>query len=283
MTLKELLTKGEDLLAQAGKDSPRYDARALYMFLTGLDNTGLIMAQREDVAQNTQARYLSLIQQRASGIPLQHITGHQGFMDLELKVGPEVLIPRPETELLVEEALRVLREEYDAADAPAPEVLDICTGSGAIGLSVKKHFPKAQVTLSDISDGALQTAEANAELNGLKVEILKSDMFKALEGRNFHMILCNPPYITDREIETLTSEVREHEPMIALSGGADGLDFYRILAEEAPKHLNCGGRLMMEIGYDQGETVPALMRNLGDTRVLKDLNGLDRVVIVHRR
>ena len=283
MTLKELLTKGEDLLAQAGKDSPRYDARALYMFLTGLDNTGLIMAQREDVAQNTQARYLSLIQQRASGIPLQHITGHQGFMDLYLKVGPEVLIPRPETELLVEEALRVLREEYDAADAPAPEVLDICTGSGAIGLSVKKHFPKAQVTLSDISDGALQTAEANAELNGLKVEILKSDMFKALEGRNFHMILCNPPYITDREIETLTSEVREHEPMIALSGGADGLDFYRILAEEAPKHLNCGGRLMMEIGYDQGETVPELMKDLGETRVMKDLNGLDRVVIVHRR
>ena len=283
MTLKELLTKGEDLLAQAGKDSPRYDARALYMFLTGLDNAGLIMAQREDVAQNTQARYLSLIQERASGIPLQHITGHQGFMDLDLKVGPEVLIPRPETELLVEEALRVLREEYDAADAPAPEVLDICTGSGAIGLSVKKHFPKAQVTLSDISDGALQTAEANAELNGLKVTILKSDMFKALEGRNFHMILCNPPYITDREIETLTSEVREHEPMIALSGGADGLDFYRILAEEAPKHLNCGGQLMMEIGYDQGESVPALMRNLGDTRVLKDLNGLDRVVIVHRR
>lgn len=283
MTLKELLTKGEDLLAQAGKDSPRYDARALYMFLTGLDNTGLIMAQREDVAQNIQARYLSLIQERASGIPLQHITGHQGFMDLDLKVGPEVLIPRPETELLVEEALRVLREEYDAADAPAPEVLDICTGSGAIGLSVKKHFPKAQVTLSDISDGALQTAEANAELNGLKVEILKSDMFKALEGRNFHMILCNPPYITDREIETLTEEVREHEPMIALSGGTDGLDFYRILAEEAPKHLNCDGRLIMEIGYDQGETVPALMRNLGDTMVLKDLNGLDRVVIVHRR
>ena len=283
MTLKELLTKGEDLLARAGKDSPRYDARALYMFLTGLDNTGLIMAQREDVAQNTQARYLSLIQQRASGIPLQHITGHQGFMDLDLKVGPEVLIPRPETELLVEEALRVLREEYDAADASAPEVLDICSGSGAIGLSVKKHFPKAEVTLSDISDGALQTAEANAELNGLKVEILKSDMFKALEGRNFHMILCNPPYITDREIETLTSEVREHEPMIALSGGTDGLDFYRILAEEAPKHLNCGGRLMMEIGYDQGETVPELMKDLGETRVMKDLNGLDRVVIVHRR
>ena len=283
MTLKELLTKGEDLLTRAGKDSPKYDARALYMFLTGLDNTGLIMAQREDVAQNIQARYLSLIQERASGIPLQHITGHQGFMDLDLKVGPEVLIPRPETELLVEEALRVLREEYDAADAPAPEILDICTGSGAIGLSVKKHFPKAQVTLSDISDGALQTAEANAELNGLKVTILKSDMFKALEGRSFHMILCNPPYITDREIETLTEEVREHEPMIALSGGADGLDFYRILAEEAPKHLNRGGRLMMEIGYDQGETVPELMRNLGDTRVLKDLNGLDRVVIVHRR
>ncbi len=283
MTLKELLTKGEDLLTRAGKDSPRYDARALYMFLTGLDNIGLIMAQREDVAQNIQARYLSLIQQRASGIPLQHITGHQGFMDLDLKVGPEVLIPRPETELLVEEALKVLREEYDAADAPAPEVLDICTGSGAIGLSVKKHFPKAQVTLSDISDGALQTAETNAELNELKVTILKSDMFKALEGRNFHMILCNPPYITDREIETLTEEVREHEPMIALSGGADGLDFYRILAEEAPKHLNRGGRLMMEIGYDQGETVPELMKDLGETRVMKDLNGLDRMVTVRIR
>ncbi len=283
MIAKDLMSKGENILAEAGRANVRFDSRALFMYVTGLDNAGLLMSQREEVSSGTYEAYMELIRRRAAGEPLQHITGEQGFMGLTFRVGPSVLIPRPETELLVEEALEILRSEYGKDEAAAPGILDICTGSGAIGIAVKKLFPEAEVTLSDISAEALETAGVNAELNGCEAEILKSDMFTCLEGRTFHMILCNPPYISDAEIETLDEEVRDHEPRTALSGGADGLDFYRIIARDAADHLEAGGWLLMEIGYDQGESVPALMRNLGDTRVLKDLNGLDRVVIVHRR
>ncbi len=283
MIAKDLMSKGENILAEAGRANAHFDSRALFMSVTGLDNTGLLMSQREQVDYGTCEAYMELIRRRAAGEPLQHITGEQGFMGLTFRVGPSVLIPRPETELLVEEALEILRSEYGKDEAATPGILDICTGSGAIGISVKKHFPEAEVTLSDISAEALETAGVNAGLNECKVELVESDMFSALEDRVFHMILCNPPYISDAEIETLDEEVRDHEPRTALSGGADGLDFYRIIARDAADHLEAGGWLLMEIGSDQGESVPALMRNLGDTRVLKDLNGLDRVVIVHRR
>ncbi|MCR5182306.1 MAG: peptide chain release factor N(5)-glutamine methyltransferase [Clostridia bacterium] len=277
------MSKGENILAEAGRANARFDSRTLFMSVTGLDNTGLLMSQREQVSSGTYEAYMELIHRRAAGEPLQHITGEQGFMGLTFKVGPSVLIPRPETELLVEEALEILRSEYGKDEAAAPGILDICTGSGAIGIAVKKLLPEAEVTLSDISAEALETAGVNAGLNECKVELVESDMFSALEGREFHMILCNPPYISDAEIETLDEEVRDHEPRTALSGGTDGLDFYRIIAREAADHIEAGGWLLMEIGYDQGESVPALMQNMGDTRVLKDLNGLDRVVIVHRR
>ncbi len=308
MTAKDLLAKGEEILEQAGKDSARHESRALYMFMTGLDSAAFLMGKRDPVDTETCGEFLKLVQRRAAGEPLQHITGEQGFMGLTFRVDPSVLIPRPETELLVEQALEILESEFGVAggaqtqaqqdtcraqartpqnaggaqtQAQAPKVLDICTGSGAIGISVKKHFPEAEVILSDISPAALVVAAANAELNGCETEIVRSDMFNALEGRVFHMILCNPPYISDAEIETLTEEVRDHEPRTALSGGEDGLDFYRIIAREAAGHLASGGWLLMEIGYDQGETVPALMADMGDVRVLKDLNGLDRVVTVH--
>lgn len=283
MTAKDLMSKGENILAEAGRANARFDSRVLFMSVTGLDNTGLLMSQREEVDSGTCEAYMELIRRRAAGEPLQHITGEQGFMGLTFKVDPSVLIPRPETELLVEEALEILRSEYGKDEAAAPGILDICTGSGAIGIAVKKLFPEAEVTLSDISAEALETAGVNAGLNECKVELVESDMFSALEGRVFHMILCNPPYISDAEIETLDEEVRDHEPRTALSGGSDGLDFYRIIARDAADHIEAGGWLLMEIGYDQGESVPALMQNMGDTRVLKDLNGLDRVVIVHRR
>ena len=281
MTVRELLAKGEDILRDSGRDSARHDARELYKFMKDLDESALIMSQRDQVDPDSEEEYLELIKRRAEGTPLQHITGEQGFMGLSFKVSPDVLIPRPETELLVEEALRVLKEEYGGE--AAPRVLDICTGSGAIGIAVKKLYPKAVVTLSDVSESALEMARTNADLNDCEVEIVSSDMFDALHGRVFDMILCNPPYIPETEIETLTEEVKGHEPRTALAGGADGLDFYRILAVEAPDHLTPNGWLIMEIGYDQGGTVPELMEHMGEVGVLKDLNGLDRVVEVHRK
>lgn len=283
MTLRELLTKGEDILRGAAKDNPRFDARALYKFMKNIDDAGLLMAQRDQVSPEDAEEYLNLISRRAEGVPLQHITGCQGFMGLNFRVSPAVLIPRPETEVLVEEAMGILRENFGDGTGPVPEVLDLCTGSGAIGISVKKYCPQAKVTLSDISEEALEIAQLNAELNCCSVETVQSDMFSKLEGMTFDMILCNPPYISDQELETLATEVRDHDPRMALAGGPDGLDFYRILAGEAGAHLAPGGWLLMEIGYDQGETVPELMKGLGEARVLRDLNGLSRVVVVRKK
>ena len=283
MTLKELLTKGEEILSGAAKDNARFDARALYKFMKGLDDAGLLMAWRDQVSPEDRDTYLDLIDRRAQGIPLQHITGRQGFMGLDFNVDQSVLIPRPETELLAEEALRILNDEFAGGEPHVPKVLDICTGSGAIGIAVGKLFPMAEVTMTDVSEDALKVARTNAGLNEVDAEIIRSDMFGDLKGRVFDMILCNPPYITDREIETLATEVRDHEPRAALAGGPDGLDFYRILVREAGDHLSPGGWLLMEIGYDQGESVPELMRELGEADVLRDLNGLDRVVKVRKK
>ena len=281
MNVKELLTKGEDILREAGKDSPRHESRALYMFMKGLENTALLMSQRNQVGPETEEEYLELVEKRAEGTPLQHITGEQGFMGLNFMVNPSVLIPRPETEVLVEEALRILKENYGGENggATAPRVLDLCTGSGAIGISVKKHFPKAEVTLSDVSAAALDTAWLNTKLNECRAELVESDMFGALEGRDFDMILCNPPYISDAEIETLTEEVKDHEPRTALSGGADGLDFYRRIANDWRAHINPGGAMLLEVGAGEAAAVADMFRGF-KTVIIKDLCGAERVVTV---
>ena len=273
MTIRELITIGEEKLKSAGIHDYANDARELLSLATGRDRTGLIMYINSEVANETAQRYYDLLMERAGRTPLQHITGEQEFMGYRFKVTKDVLVPRFDTELLVEEAAK--RAILGA------KILDLCTGSGIIGIALKKMCFGAEVTLTDVSDEALSVAAENAELNKADVKIIKSDMFGSLDPKEkFTLIVSNPPYIPAEEIENLDPEVKDHDPRLALDGGEDGLDFYRIIASEAPKYLTAGGQVLLEIGHDQGETVPALLKAAGfrDIEVLKDLSGNDRVV-----
>ena len=273
MTIRELITIGEEKLKSAGIHDYANDARELLSLATGRDRTGLIMYINSEVANETAQRYYDLLMERAGRTPLQHITGEQEFMGYRFKVTKDVLVPRFDTELLVEEAAK--RAILGA------KILDLCTGSGIIGIALKKMCFGAEVTLTDVSDEALAVAAENAELNKADVKIIKSDMFGSLDPKEkFTLIVSNPPYIPAEEIENLDPEVKDHDPRLALDGGEDGLDFYRIIASEAPKYLTAGGQVLLEIGHNQGETVTVLLKAAGfrDIEVLKDLSGNDRVV-----
>ncbi len=237
----------------------------------------------------TEEKYMELIRRRAERIPLQHITGVQEFMGYTFKVNPHVLIPRQDTETLVTEAAKTIqstpreklsffeklkgRKEWD--------VLDLCCGSGAVGISLAKICSNVKVTATDISAEAVETAEANAEDLRVKVRFLTGDMFEPVKGRKFDMIVSNPPYIRTNMISILQEEVKDHEPLNALDGGRDGLDFYRTIVEKAADFLKPEGFLLVEIGHDQGEDLRKMLKDSGKYSpavVIKDLPGRDRVV-----
>ena len=291
LPLKELIKIGENQLADAGVADAAIDAKLLYRYVDKLDAVGLMMHWQDILPDNTCEEFLDLVARRAAGEPLQYITGTQEFMGLEFKVNPSVLIPRQDTETMVEDAIELIekgtvRGETYAKAGALKDVLDLCCGSGAIGVSIAKLCSKTKVTCSDISEDALNVAKENAKSNSAKVKFEKSDLFEAFSGglgkKKFDLIISNPPYIKSEVISTLQTEVKDHEPMMALDGGEDGLDFYRLIAEKAPDHLSKDGMLMMEIGHDQGEDV---CRLLEDTErfekvvCLKDLAGRDRIVI----
>ena len=292
LPLKELITIGENQLREAGiMDSVR-DAKDLYCYLDKLDAVGLMMHWQDILPDNTCEAYFDLVARRASGEPMQYITGVQEFMGLTFNVNPSVLIPRQDTETMVEDALEVLqkgtlRGEAFVEKPNFKDVLDLCTGSGAIGVSIAKLNGNVKVTCSDLSEKALETAKGNAVLNGLKsVKFEQGDLFEPFCGKlgkkKFDFIISNPPYIESEVIPTLQTEVKDHEPMMALDGGEDGLDFYRQIAIEAPNHLKKGGVLMMEIGYNQGEEVCKLLEEsekFEKVQCLKDLAHKDRIVV----
>ena len=292
LPLKELITIGQNQLKEAGIMDSARDAKDLYCFLDKLDAVGLMMHWQDVLADNTCEAYFELIERRASGEPIQYITGVQEFMGLTFNVNPNVLIPRQDTETMVEDALEVLqkgtlRGESFVEKPNFKDVLDLCTGSGAIGVSIAKLNGNVKVTCSDLSEKALETAKGNAIANGLKsVKFEQGDLFAPFCGKlgkkKFDFIISNPPYIESEVIPTLQTEVKDHEPMMALDGGVDGLDFYRQIALEAPNHLKKGGVLMMEIGYNQGEAVCQLLEEsekFQKVLCLKDLAHKDRIVV----
>ena len=292
LPLKELITIGQNQLKEAGIMDSARDAKDLYCFLDKLDAVGLMMHWQDVLADNTCEAYFELIERRASGEPMQYITGVQEFMGLTFNVNPNVLIPRQDTETMVEDALEVLqkgtlRGESFVEKSNFKDVLDLCTGSGAIGVSIAKLNGNVKVTCSDLSEKALETAKGNAIANGLKsVKFEQGDLFAPFCGKlgkkKFDFIISNPPYIESEVIPTLQTEVKDHEPMMALDGGVDGLDFYKRIAEEAPNHLKKGGVLMMEIGYNQGEAVCQLLEEsekFQKVLCLKDLAHKDRIVV----
>ncbi len=293
LPLKEIVRIGKKRLEDCGVADSERDAKLLYCHQAKISEAGLVMRWTDVLQDNQCEAYFDLIEKRAARIPLQHITGEQEFMGLKFKVSPDVLVPRQDTETMVEDALEYIKkgtlrgESYGSGKKFGGEILDLCTGSGAIGVSLAKLGEGVKVTCSDISDRALETAASNAGLNQVKsVKFIKSDMLENLKGtfgkKKFDMIISNPPYIEREVIKTLEPEVRDHEPNMALDGGEDGLDFYRIIAEKAADHLKKDGILMLEIGYNQREAVKDLLRESDrfDRIVgLTDLAGQDRIVV----
>ncbi len=271
MTLEETLSYGRRQLQEAGIADAALDAWYLLEYIGKFDKSYYYLHGREEIDEEVLQNYQVLVKKRAERVPLQYITGVQMFMGLEFKVNPYVLIPRQDTETLVEAALAVCK--------PGMRVLDLCTGSGCILISLL-HLVEGLVGVgSDISKQALLVARENAKANDVDAEWVRSDLFSTISG-NFDVIVSNPPYIPSRDIDTLMPEVRDFEPVEAMDGHEDGLFFYDRILEECHGFLNPGGYLMFEIGYDQGEAVSERMRQAGflDVQVIRDLCGNNRVV-----
>ena len=266
-------------------ENGKNEARIIMSYATGLGTTELITRAKELMRDEDFHEFERRIYARIEGLPLQYIVGMQEFMGLPFRVNKSVLIPRLDTEIVAEQVLNIM----ESKDLQNGEVLDLCTGSGAIGVTVASKMPEATVTMTDISEDALRTAMGNAGLNGVnrRCIFLLGDMFDAVpEDKTYDIIVCNPPYIKSDVIDTLDVEVRDHEPRIALDGGADGLDFYRVIANEASMHLRSGGMLVLEIGCDQAVDVKRLLNRASTyypARVVRDLAKLDRVIIAERR
>ena len=281
MTYEKLLAQATDRLIMAGVTDAQLDAWYLLEDTFGISRADYFLKKRE-CPELIPGCWEDRLKLRCDRMPLAYVLGYTEFMGLRFHVEPGVLVPRQDTETLVEWVLKAEGEANAEISARTLSLLDMCTGSGCIGLSLAK-LGGYSVTLSDLSPRAIHVSRINR--GGLdleeQVEICRGDLFEALpEGKRFDVIVSNPPYIETAVIEDLQEEVRDHEPRMALDGMEDGLFFYRKLAKEAPQWLTPGGRIYLEIGYDQGESVPALLQAAGfvDVTVKKDLAGNDRVV-----
>lgn len=278
MTYRECYEAGRTALAEAGILEAELDARLLLEYVCHTDRNTLLVHGEREVTDEERPRYQDLIIKRAERVPLQHLTGIQEFMGLSFQVNEHVLIPRQDTEILVEEVLRHLHDGM--------RVLDMCTGSGCILISLLHYSNDCSGVGVDLSEAALEVARENAgqllQTSGDKSKDIlfqRSNLFEKVEGQ-FEIIVSNPPYIESEVIESLMPEVRLHEPLLALDGGEDGLDFYREIVRGSRTHLTGGGMLFFEIGYNQGKAVRVLLEQSGFTAVeiVQDYAGLDRVV-----
>lgn len=271
-TVSQLIAEGAQRLAQAGVDTPRLDAELLLADLLGVGRAYLYAHPEEAVREEMEREWRSRLQRRERREPLAYILGRAEFYGLELTVTRDVLVPRPETEVLVQAVL---------AKQPTL-VADIGTGSGCIAVAVAVHLPQAQVWATDLSEAALRIARENAQRHGVaeRVHFLQGDLLQPLLGQRFEVIACNPPYVAESERLRLQPEVREWEPPLALFAGHDPLHFHRRLAAEAHFHLREGGWLAMEVGLGQAEAVAALLEEAGyhPVQVHHDLLGVGRVV-----
>ena len=295
MRLLDLLRRSTDCLEAAGIDEAFADAELLVFHAANMDRIDAYVNNPE-VKSSDSAKVRRLLQRRLKGEPIQYIVGQIEFLGLTIKVGRGVLIPRPETELLVEEAIKaVMRNKISVASKEknalrvtqraSQSVLDLCTGSGCIALSLAKEFPDAEVYGTDLSKEALVYAKKNAKANDIKnVTFLQGSLFEPVKGKAYDLITANPPYIRRSELETLQREIRDWEPISALDGGEDGMDFYRTILSSADQFLNPGGSLFLELGYDQAEAVKKVAKRQGflDLAVINDYAGIGRILAVRR-
>ncbi len=270
MTYSELMADGVRQLTEAGFSEARTDVRALLFHTCGMDFMSFLRDGSLQASAEQEECFRAMLAKRMNHVPVQYMIGEQEFCGLRFLVRPGVLIPRPETELLAEAVFK---------DASGKRVLDLCTGSGCIAVTVAKLGSPAIVAASDYSEDALAVAKENAKQLDAKVTFFHGDLFENVEG-SYDIIVSNPPYIKSSVIEELMPEVRDFEPRMALDGRSDGLLFYRRIGADAKEYLTPGGRLMFEIGYDQGEEVAGLLRDEGyeQIEVKKDYAGLDRMV-----
>ncbi len=289
MNIKEFFKYSAEILKNTDVEAPVFEAGVMLCHVLKCSRTYLY--SHDDLNLNEEQFNVleHMVDERTRNVPLQYLTGETEFMSLTFTVNPSVLIPRQDTEILVEKCIELVNAA--AADEnnkdkpeckPAVRILDMCTGSGCIAVSIANYCPNGIVTACDISGDALEIAQANAERLGVKnrLEFRQGNLFEALDGEaGYDLIVSNPPYIETKTMQELQKEVRDFEPHIALDGGMDGLDFYRRITAEAPLYLNHGGHLAFEIGYNQGESVKQLMeRDFTDIQVLRDLGGNHRVV-----
>ena len=296
LLVKEMLTMGEKQLMDSDIADATRDCKILYCYMMDIPFSKIILEYQNMLQDRLCEKYFELIDRRSSGEPVQYIMGSQEFMGLEFIVNENVLIPRQDTETLVEDALEIintgtLRGEDMDVKRKEWDILDLCTGSGAIGVSLARIANKVNVTCSDISEGAIKVAKENAQKHGVakSMKFEQGDLFKPFSKhfrkQKFDMIISNPPYIKSSVIPTLQKEVCEHEPISALDGGESGLDFYERIVSGVGSHLRKSGVLLLEIGHDQGEAVSGLLSRNGDftsIRVLKDLANRDRIVFAKK-
>lgn len=273
-TIRNLISVARDELNKSGAGEGNIDAQIFMMKAVNMDKTGILINPDYELTEEQLACFRTMVEKRKSGIPSQHIVGKCEFMGYDFFVDENVLIPRADTEVLVEKVLEF------SAEKKFKNILDMCTGSGCIAISLVLNGVEKAVG-ADISQGALNIAEKNAEYNDVKnkTEFIHSDLFENIEGF-FDAIVSNPPYIPNEDIKSLMREVKDHEPLSALDGGDDGLDFYREITKQSRKYLKDGGMLFYEIGYNQSEDLHKIMEENGFEKVttVKDYAGLDRVV-----
>ncbi len=277
MTIKEALNKGMIMLKSNKIESPKLKSRLLLQYILKKPRQYIIVYDKNEITKQEQWEYFVNIEKLTKGIPLQHITHRQEFMKMDFYVDENVLIPRPDTEILVEEVINIANKIGN------PVILDLCTGCGAIGISIAKNVKNAKIYAVDISEKALEVAKKNAEALRVKqkVNFIKSDLFEKLKKMKFDIIVSNPPYIKKEDINYLSEEVQK-EPKIALDGGIDGLDFYRKIVKQGYEYLKLGSYLCFEIGFDQKIDVIEIIENENkyiNTYCKKDLYGNDRIIV----
>lgn len=274
-TIKEVIGLSSDYLAKAGLESARVDAEWIIGHALELGRMELYLQFDRPLSEQDLAKIRPLLSRRAKHEPVQYICGSTEFYGLEFKVGPGVLVPRPETELLVDTVLKKVSANST--------VLDLCTGSGAIAVSLKKEKPELSVTATDISQEALKYAQINTSFHDLEIEVLEGDLFAPVSGRRFDIITVNPPYVKTTETPLMGKDVLAHEPQLALFSGEDGLNLLRKIAAEGKAFLNPGGFLISEIGFQQGGECKELFDSCGwrDISILQDYTKKDRFVLCY--
>ena len=288
MDIQKLRNFGRKKLIENNVEDSNFKSEILLQYILNMDKTELIINSKKEVQHDLEQRYISYLDKIIEGKPIQYITHKQEFMGLYYYVDENVLIPQPDTEILVEKTIRTVTANNKLLSQNI-KILDLCTGSGAIAVSLENYLQNKcniEIYASDISEKAIDVAKRNAKENNAKVKFIISDMFQNIEENNFDIIVSNPPYIEKATITTLSKEV-QNEPHLALDGGIDGLDFYRIIAKEGYKHLKSGGYILVEIGYNQKESVSNIFKEYVDKYIeikcVKDLNEQDRVIEVKRR